>query len=195
MIKIFKFLSITFSQKLLNESAQQENHNSSLQNQQQANNISNNLNINLENNPSKKNLNTADKDQKTLLNFEQFLSNGNNNSAANFKNTDCCTNELKFDLSFGNPGFVNIDGKNANNLDKMDIDEGNQHENLNYATEGIADKTKIDENEKPKFKKAKQRKTKEENKENSEGKIKEELKSKTKKATKNEFTPIEEKSI
>jgi hypothetical protein len=129
------------------------------------------------------------------LNFEQFLNNGNNNSAANFKNTDSSTNELKFDLSFCNPGFVNIDVKNADNLDKMDIDEGNQNENLNYATEGIADKTKIDENEKPKFKKAKQRKTKEENKENSEGKIKEELKSKTKKATKNEFTPIEEKSI
>ena len=129
------------------------------------------------------------------MNFEQFLNNPNNISAANFKNTDYFINEFKFDLSFGNPGFVNIDGKNINNLDKMDIDEGNQHENLNYATEGIADKTKFDENEKPKFKKAKQRKTIEENKENSEGKIKAELKSITKKASKKEVTLIEEKSI
>jgi len=127
-------------------------------------------------------MNTADKDQTTLLNFQQFLNSANTNIASNLKTSDPNYNELKLDMSFCNPGFVNMENqKIADHSDKMDIDKVDHNQILNVDSVIREDKNNINESNKPKQKKAKAKTNKEEdNKENTEDNKEEVLKKKKK---------------
>lgn len=170
--------------------------NSSDPQNQAANNIQNSLNANNDvvnniNSSKKSNNNTADKDQTTLLNFQQFLNSGNNNFNNLPKSSEATGNELKLEMSFCNPGFVNMANRNIDNSDKMDIDEGNHHQNVNpESTSQAHNNINIVEADIKKPKKAnKAKKNKEEGIENSLAENKDEaLKIKKKKVNKKDGT-------